>query len=295
MNPKVSVIIPIYNDCRFLHETIKSVLLQTFKDFEIIVVDDCSLNSENILKIVKDLNENIKYIRNKSNLGLAASRNVGINNSKGEYLVFLDADDVIYNNKLKNQIEFLEKNEVYDMVFSDENLILNNIINYQPCHNFNYELFQDNKFILFSFVENSFISVFTVTIRRRSLDKFGKFNPSLKWNEDDDLWFRFLLNGKVKCLQYISGARRIHDLNMSRNRFKMNYFQIKTIYLWMIYLLKKRDNSLNIKLIKKSRNTLISQFLLCKKEKKIDILSVFYWLLSEFLFFIQNPFHYLKR
>ena len=93
MKPYFSVIIPLYNKENFIENTIKSVLNQSFTDFELIVVDDCS--TDRSLNIVKEIiNNKIRIINHDLNSGLSSSRNTGITNSRGNYIAFLDADDL---------------------------------------------------------------------------------------------------------------------------------------------------------------------------------------------------------
>jgi glycosyltransferase involved in cell wall biosynthesis len=108
VNPKVTVIIPTYNRAHLIKRAIKSVLNQTFQDFEIIVVDDGSTdNTEEVVKSFNDLR--IKYIKHQKNLGASAARNTGIKNSKGEYIAFLDSDDEWLSEKLERQIKIFEE------------------------------------------------------------------------------------------------------------------------------------------------------------------------------------------
>ena len=105
--PKVSVIIPTYNRAELLKVAIASVLSQTYKDFEIIVIDDASHdNTQELLTSLKD--KRIRYIRHETNKRISAARNTGIVNSHGNYIAFLDDDDEWLPEKLQLQVDFLE-------------------------------------------------------------------------------------------------------------------------------------------------------------------------------------------
>ena len=107
-SPTISVIIPTYNAAKYLSTTIKSVLDQTFKDFELIIIDDGS--TDNTKEIVKTFNDSrLKYYY-QSNQERCRARNKGILESKGKFISFLDADDCYYKHKLKYLLEFLNKN-----------------------------------------------------------------------------------------------------------------------------------------------------------------------------------------
>lgn len=115
---KLSVIIPVYNSEKYLTKTLDSVLNQTFKDFEVICINDKS--TDNSLKILQEFaqkDKRIKVINNEKNLGAALSRNVGIDNAKGEYIYFLDADDYIDEKYLECMVEKIEK-EKCDVVLN---------------------------------------------------------------------------------------------------------------------------------------------------------------------------------
>ena len=113
-NPTVSVIIPTYNRAHLVDRAIQSVLNQTYKDFELIIVDDGSTdNTEDIIKEFQKKDERIKYIRHEENRGGSAARNTGIKAAKGEYIAFLDSDDEWLPIKLGRQIsEFTNKSKI---------------------------------------------------------------------------------------------------------------------------------------------------------------------------------------
>ncbi len=120
LNPRVSIIIPCYNAEKYIIETINSILGQTEKNIEVILVDDCSTDNT-FQKIRENFSENrkIKVIKNKKNSGAAASINKGLSEARGRYICIFDSDDIMIKNKLKIQSEYLEKNREVDMVFSD--------------------------------------------------------------------------------------------------------------------------------------------------------------------------------
>lgn len=112
----VSVILPVYNSEKYIAETIESVLLQTYKKIELIVVDDCSTDaSADIIKKYKD--ERIKYLKNKKNGGVAIARNNGMNAASGRYIAFIDSDDTWEKHKLAQQIDQLSKTD-YVMAYT---------------------------------------------------------------------------------------------------------------------------------------------------------------------------------
>lgn len=104
----VSIIMPSYNCAKFIEESIRSVLAQTYTNWELLIVDDCS--KDNTAEIVKSFNDpRILYQRNKHNSGAAVTRNIALRLAKGRYIAFLDSDDLWMPTKLEKQIEFIEK------------------------------------------------------------------------------------------------------------------------------------------------------------------------------------------
>lgn len=109
MNDLVSIIMPSYNTGKFIAESIKSVLLQTYTNWELVIVDDCS--TDNTDKIVADFNDNrIKYFKNEKNSGAALTRNRALREAKGEWIAFLDSDDLWMPEKLEKMINFMVYN-----------------------------------------------------------------------------------------------------------------------------------------------------------------------------------------
>ncbi len=107
-NPLVSIITPVYNSEAFLKQTIESVLIQTYTNWELILIDDCSTDcSVSIINNYSKKNNRVVLLTNNTNCGPAATRNVGINHSSGEFVAFLDSDDWWLPNKLENQIGFM--------------------------------------------------------------------------------------------------------------------------------------------------------------------------------------------
>lgn len=114
----VSIIVPVYNSEKFIKDTIKTVKQQTYQNWELILVNDCSTdNSESIINKQIEEDNRIKLISLKKNSGAAIARNTGIEKARGKYIAFLDADDLWKSNKLKSQIKFMNENK-YEFTFT---------------------------------------------------------------------------------------------------------------------------------------------------------------------------------
>lgn len=109
MSELVSIIMPSYNTAPYIKETIQSVLNQTYQNWELIIVDDCSTdNTDEVVASIQD--ERIRYLKNEKNSGAAVSRNRALREAKGKWIAFLDSDDLWMPEKLEKQISFMEKN-----------------------------------------------------------------------------------------------------------------------------------------------------------------------------------------
>jgi glycosyltransferase involved in cell wall biosynthesis len=116
-SPQVSIIIPAYNIAKFIAETLESVFIQTFTDFEVVVINDGSPDTEMFEKELASFLDKIVYLK-LENVGAGAARNFGIEEARGELIAFLDGDDIWLPEYLESQVWFLEKNN-YDLVYSD--------------------------------------------------------------------------------------------------------------------------------------------------------------------------------
>ena len=109
MTDLVSIIMPSYNTAKFIEETIDSVLSQTYANWELIIVDDCSTDDTDAV-VAKYQDDRIRYLKNEKNSGAAVSRNRALREAKGRWIAFLDSDDLWTPDKLEKQIRFMEEN-----------------------------------------------------------------------------------------------------------------------------------------------------------------------------------------
>ena len=182
----VSIIVPVYNASAFLHETIKTVLEQTYDNWELIFIDDCSSDdSVEIIKKYQEKDKRIILVKNEKNSGAAISRNNGIKKAKGHYLCFLDADDLWNNKKLENQIKFMKENDCafsftgYE--FADKNGIPNGKKVYVPFK-INYK----------KALKNTTIWTSTVMFDMKKLFKEDIYMPDVKRGQDTATWWKVL-------------------------------------------------------------------------------------------------------
>jgi glycosyltransferase involved in cell wall biosynthesis len=184
--PKVSIVLPTYNRANLIGRSIQSLLNQTYKDFEIIVVDDFS--SDNTEEIVKKIDDPcIHYFRHKANLGAAAARNTGIKLSKGEFIAFQDSDDEWIKDKLEKQIYvFYSEYENIGVVYTKFCRIMDNKKIYIPSK---FDKKREG-YIEEQLLHGSFIGTPTILAKKACLEKIGGFDESLLALEDWELVIR---------------------------------------------------------------------------------------------------------
>ena len=187
MFPKVSVIIPTYNRADLLPRAIRSVLNQTFQDFELIIVDDCSTdNTQEVVNEFQKKDDRIKYIKLDKNSGAPAHpKNVGIQKSKGEYLAFLDHDDEWLPVKLEKQLKLFARNR--KLGFVSCNVF---IVNDKQSKEREHKIPRSANYFL-SFLEGDIIcSSSSVMVKKSVLNDIGYFDERFKVIDDWDMWIR---------------------------------------------------------------------------------------------------------
>lgn len=223
MKELVSIIVPVYNAELFIEDTINSVLSQTYINWELIFVNDCSTdNSEKIINRYHHRDSRIKLINNRVNSKAAISRNNGIEKAKGRYICFLDADDKWHKEKLEKQINFMQENNCafsftgYE--FADEKCIPNG-----------KKVFVPSKISYEQALKNTTIWTSTVMFDMNKLSKEDIYMPNVK-SEDTACWWSIL-----KKIDYAYGLNEILSYyrrtsgTLSSNKFEA----IKRI--WNLY------------------------------------------------------------
>ena len=186
---KVSVIIPTFNRLSLISRAIDSVLKQTHKPFEIIVVDDGS--SDNTSTFIKNNYKSVKLIKQK-NLGVSKARNVGIKNSSGDWIALLDSDDEWKKNKLEVQIKSLSEYDYYSVCHTNEIWIRNGTrVNQKKRH----QKYGGN--IFDKCLDICRISPSSIIFQKNIINEVGWFDENLSICEDYDLWLRITANFKI--------------------------------------------------------------------------------------------------
>jgi glycosyltransferase involved in cell wall biosynthesis len=208
--PTVSVIIHTYNNEKFIAETVESVLNQTYRDYEIIVVDDGSVDGTR--DALKPYMQKIRY-HYKENGGIASAKNAGIKLSQTEYVAFLDHDDLWVSDKLQLQMECFMENPQVGLVYAK------------------YTSFRDGKelrtkpekgysgWIFKELLAKSFIQTSTVVVKMECLNAVGPYDESFSLGDEYDMFLR--ISKKFQCGFIDKGLTRyrVHDTNASKDDF----------------------------------------------------------------------------
>lgn len=235
--PKVSVIIPVYNVEQYLEECLDSVMQQTYQDIEIICIDDCSTDhSIDILHKYEQRDKRIAVLQNRVNSGLAFTRNVGIDNATGEYILFVDSDDYIADNLLESVLEKAVGNDIvcYDYRKQDE------IYNGRDGHKYSVAdgLFDKTDYFINAVMSNSIIysawsKVYSSAFLRHNMIRFN-----------DGIFYEDILF----CFQCLMKAERVYSINQKLYYYRIRNDSIMTKkisqkniedYFWNVYQLTR--------------------------------------------------------
>jgi glycosyltransferase involved in cell wall biosynthesis len=203
--PKISVLMPVYNGEKYLREAIESILNQTEKDFEFLIIDDGSTdNSENIIRSYTD--HRIKYHK-RPHQGLVQTLNYGLSVAKGEYIARMDADDISQTERFEKQIQFMNSNQnvaicgTHAYTINDNGEIMGEM-NYPPE--------KSSQIKMYAILHNPFIHS-SILMRMKAIIDCGLYDLRFKHVEDYELWTRILsdhhgYNLKQKLIYY-----RMHE------------------------------------------------------------------------------------
>lgn len=217
----VSIIMPNYNGSKYLRETIDSVLSQTYKNWELLFVDDCS--TDNSLEIVQQYDDSrIRVIKNTVNSGAAISRNKAIEAANGRWIAFLDSDDLWNKNKLLKHLEFMTQSQIpfsftHYSVLNSENKLITEFSPSKDTYNYN------------TILKHCYIGCSTVIYDREKIGKVYMPTDAIE-REDFACWLKILKSGEnATCFHECLTTYRVHSNSVSSNKFKIIKYQ------WNVY------------------------------------------------------------
>jgi teichuronic acid biosynthesis glycosyltransferase TuaG len=221
-NELVSIITPSYNSSQFIKECVSSVLRQTYRNWELIIVDDCSRdNSRNIIRDLAKKDTRINTVFLQKNVGAAEARNIAIRKARGKYIAFLDSDDIWLENKLKKQIKFMRDAGIafsftsYNTINEHGNKILNTVS-------------APEKMTYNAYLKDTVIGCLTVVV---DIEKVGSFEmPDIKISEDMALWLKILKRGFIAYgLNEVLSQYRVSSNSLSKNKINA------LVFVWKVY------------------------------------------------------------
>lgn len=226
----VSIIIPSYNYANFIAEAVSSALQQSHNNLQVIVVDDGSTDdTQHVVSTLMAQDNRIHYI-SQSNQGLSAARNTGIKHASGDFLVFLDADDVLHPDKIQAHLEHFSQVTETDISYGRSRYFLSG----NPEETFANIDLNDAEWmpsisgnaaaVMPALVVNNIMPVCSAMLRRKLVEQVGDFDISLKSLEDWDYWLRAAaLNSNFSFIsdERLAAYIRVHDVSMSKNALRM--------------------------------------------------------------------------
>jgi len=235
-NPLVSVIVPAYNHEKYITDCLRSVVEQSYKNLELIVLNDGSTDTtEELIKLFIEENSltNIRFI-SKKNEGVCKTLNKGLEIAKGKYVAFLASDDMWEPKKLEIQVDFMERNDNIGLVFSDAWFQKFNEKTHIKWSDYKTNMDRyfkngiQNADMYFLLLTRPIIPALTVMVRKQIFDEIGGFDEALVY-EDDDMWLRIALKYPLAYINEPLACYRMHDSNISNNALFMLKGMVQTI------------------------------------------------------------------
>ncbi|MDD3012244.1 MAG: glycosyltransferase [Candidatus Gastranaerophilales bacterium] len=221
-NPKVTVLMPVYNSEKYLREAIKSILNQTFYDFEFLIINDGSTDKS--VDIIESFNDpRIRLVHNKKNLGLIASLNKGLDLCKGEYIARMDADDISLPTRLEKQVEFLDSN-------SDTVICSSLIKTFGDVNPSVFRYPENHESIKSTLLFKNSIAHPAVMMKKSAI-KGLYFDPEYKHAEDYELWVRASKYLKLYNMQEVLLLYRMHAEQVSQHHLEAQSASSRKIML----------------------------------------------------------------
>lgn len=211
-SPNVTVIMSVYNEIKYVEKTIESVLNQTYRKFEFIIIVDTT--DENIIDIIREYEHDhrIRIVYNEKNIGLTKSLNIGIEKAKGFYIARVDADDICCLERLEKQVKHMQENPNLALIGSeaikiDEN---GNVIGRLKCLR-KYRLIKN-----IIFLKNCFIHP-SVMYKKDAIKEVGGYDENIRFGQDHNLWMRLTLAYECENIQEPLIYYRIHPNSVTKS------------------------------------------------------------------------------
>lgn len=187
---KVSVVMPAYNAEKYIEQAVRSVLDQTYPNFELIIVDDCSQDATaEIAQKLAQEDERIMLLQNPQNSGVSASRNIGVLHAQGEWIAFLDSDDMWTTDKLEKQMALVSVHPDAALFYTGSAFVDQNGVRYR------YEMPVESEVTYRTLLRRNLLSCSSVLVKRDFMERYPMRNP--KTHEDYGTWLRIMRETRV--------------------------------------------------------------------------------------------------
>ncbi|MBP1965207.1 glycosyltransferase [Paenibacillus aceris] len=241
--PLVSIVIPVYNGSNYLREAINSALSQTYKNIEVIVINDGSIDGGKTEKIALSYGSKIKYFR-KENGGVATALNFGIEKMQGEYFSWLSHDDLYTNNKILKQIEILSELEDKTTIVTGGYVVVNSrggyLYDVDPLLNHSMDKLEKP---LYSLLRGA-IHGCAMLIHKSHFERVGVFDTNLPTTQDYDLFFRMLRGQKIKFHKDLNVKSRSHEEQDSKKLINAHIEECNELWIGMMQSLTPEEKCL---------------------------------------------------
>lgn len=323
--PKISVIIPSHNYANYLTEAIESIRDQTYSNWECIIIDDGSTDNTKALiaELIKKENRLVYFYQNKS--GPTVARNLGVKMSTGDFIQFLDADDLLENKKFEKQVEIFAKNPEIDLVYGSVKYFADghpekkyNSMELIECRSWMNPISGNGKFLIESLIRGNIMVISSPLTKKQLFENHGSMDESLFYNEDWELWLRFAMKNSFFHFELISDTDaliRVHK-SYSRDNLKMFVYGLKVCNKYLPELTEYSYRKIMVPKInyhKKIINSKLIDILTTDRSKAIETCEFVYEvtgmtnyrnygirfkrypvMINRFLFFISAVFNKLK-
>ena len=227
-SPRITVLMPVYNGARYLAAAVESILEQSCRDFELLVLDDGSTDGSGALAAAYG-DRRIRVLRHESNRGLIVTRNQGLREARGEYVAFLDSDDIALPSRLETQLRFLENNPAYVMVGGRIMLI-----DEQGRYTGRFARFDASPESIPSVLLFDNCFAHSAVMVRSAVLAEERYRPEFPCAEDYDLFARLALRGKSRIIPEVLTLYREHGGGMSKKRRELLIECTKRIFAWQL-------------------------------------------------------------
>lgn len=222
--PKISIVLPTYNGQEYIRESIESVLCQSYKDFELIIIDDCSIDNTNaIVSEYEEQDARVKVIRNEKNLKLPASLNRGFEHARGEYFTWTSDDNLYESTAIEKMCDCLENNQKVGLVYCDYSWIDENGIIIEEK-----KALEPDNLCTVNCVGACFL------YRASIAQKIGGYDTNMFLSEDYDYWLRIYENSDILHLPMNLYRYRMHGGSLTAT--KQEQIRNQTAKLWMKHI-----------------------------------------------------------